>query len=134
MIIKHDLLPIALNVAKDYDDVDLTFVLSIFFQELCADQLSIEKLDELGDNVIMNLPKREKLFPTSFVTIMVHLIVHLIEEARLRRLILYMRMYLIERSEIYIDAYICNYLNTSYKPGFHVCIYDYCRFLTFLIG
>ena len=85
-ILMQDLLPIALRAAKDSDVVDLVCALSAFFKELCAKELSVEKLDDIGVNVVITLCKMEKTFPPSFFTIMVHLLIHLIEEAKLERL------------------------------------------------
>ena len=65
-------------------------------KELCTKQLTIEKLDEVGANVVVTLYRMEKLFPFSFFTIMVHLIMHLTEEAKLGGPVLYRWMYLIE--------------------------------------
>jgi len=72
----QDLLPIVLRVPKDLDVVDPILALSTFLKELCAKELTVEKLDEVGANVVVTLCRMEKLFPPSFFTIMVHLIVH----------------------------------------------------------
>ena len=85
----QDLLPIALRATKDNDLVEVICALSSFFKELRAKELTIEKLDEIGANVVVTLCRMEKLFPPSFFTIMVHLIVHLTEEAKLGGLVLY---------------------------------------------
>ena len=70
------------------------WALSKFMKELCAKELTIEKLDEAGANVVVTLCRMEKLFPPSFFTIMVHLIVHLTEEAKLGGPVLYRWMYI----------------------------------------
>ena len=95
-------LPIALRVAKDTNVIDIICALYDFFKELCAKELSIEKLDEIGANVVITLCKMEKTFPPSFFTVMVHLLVHLTEEAKLGGLVFYRWMYPIERSECVI--------------------------------
>ena len=96
-ILMHDLLPIALKAAKDTDILDIISSLSHYFKELCAKELSVEKLDEHGNNVVIIFFQMEKVFLPSFFTIMVHLIVHLIEEAKLGVPVLYRWMYPIER-------------------------------------
>jgi len=93
----QDLLPIALRATKDTDVVDAICALSEFFKELCGKELSIEKLDEIGGKVVITLCKMEKIFPPSFFTIMVHLVVHLTEEAKLGGPVFYRWMYPIER-------------------------------------
>jgi len=92
-ILMQDLLPIALRAAKDSDVVDLISALSAFFKELCSKELSVEKLDDIGANVVITLCKMEKMFPPSFLTIMVHLLVHLTEEAKLGGPVFYRWMY-----------------------------------------
>jgi len=96
-ILMQDLLPIALRAAKDTDVVDVICALSEFFKELCGKELSIEKLDEIGGKVVITLCKMEMIFPPNFFTIMVHLVVHLTEEAKLGGPVFYRWMYPIER-------------------------------------
>ena len=93
------MLPIALRPAKDSDVVDLVRALSAFFKELCAKELSVEKLDDIRVNFVITLCKMEKTFPLSFFTIMVHLLVHLTEEAKFGGPAFYRWMYPIERLE-----------------------------------
>jgi len=94
----QDFLLIASRAAKDTNIVDLMCALSDFFKELCAKELSIEKLDEIGTNAAITLCKMKKIFCHCFFTIMAHLVVHLTEEAKLRGLIFFYRwMYPIER-------------------------------------
>jgi len=71
--------------------------LSDFFKGLYAKELNVDKLDELQSNVILTLCSMDKMFPPSFFTIMVHLIVHLMEEAKLGGHVFYRWMYPIER-------------------------------------
>jgi len=68
-------------------------------KELCAKELTIEKLDEAGANVVVTVCRMEKLFPPSFFNIVVHLIVHLTKEEKLGGLVLYRWMYPIETLE-----------------------------------
>ena len=99
-ILMQDLLPIALRVVEDAEVVDIISELSVFFKELCAKELHVEKLDELQNSVIITLCRMEKVFPPGFFTIMVHLIVHLTEEAKLGGPVFYRWMYPIERQLI----------------------------------
>ena len=82
-ILMQDLLPVALRAVEDDNLVDLLYELFAFFNQLCAKELDIDELDKLQSNVVITLCRMEKLFPPSFFTIMVHLIVHLTEDARL---------------------------------------------------
>ena len=104
-ILMQDLLPITLRAAKYNDFVDIIWALSTFIKELCTEELTNKKLDEVAADVVVTLCRMEKLVPSSFFTIMVNLIVHLIEEAKLERPILYMWMYPIERLEFTLSVY-----------------------------
>ena len=95
-ILMQDLLHIALRAVKDTNVVDVICVFSEFFKELCGKELSIEKLDEIRGKVVITLCKMEKIFPPSFFTIMVHLVVHLTKEVKLGRPVFYRWMYPIE--------------------------------------
>ena len=52
-----------------------------FFQKLCAKTLHVDELEEMKFGIVTILCKLEKIFPPSFFTIMVHLCVHLPEQA-----------------------------------------------------
>lgn len=57
--------------------------LSSFFQQICAKTLRVADLDKLEENIVMTLCKLEKIFPPAFFDVMVHLAVHLPQEAKL---------------------------------------------------
>ncbi|KAK8949378.1 hypothetical protein KSP39_PZI006024 [Platanthera zijinensis] len=71
--------------------------LSVFFKDLCSKVLSIEVLDKLEKNIAITLCKLERIFPPSFFTIMMHLPIHLAQEARVAGPVQYRWMYPIER-------------------------------------
>ena len=79
----QDLFPIALRVAKHSSVIDLICALTAFLKELCAKELLAGKLDDIGAKVVITLCKTEKMFPPSFFTIIVHLLVHLTKELKL---------------------------------------------------
>ena len=56
------MLPVTLRVAKDNGLVDIIWTLSTFMKELCTKELTIEKLDEAGANVVITLCRMEKFF------------------------------------------------------------------------
>lgn len=97
ILIEH-LLPLALRSC--YPNKDIMFIvvnLSNFFKSLCSKVLDISELDKLKEQVVLTLCKMEKLFIPSFFTIMVHLIVHLVDEAKLGGPVHYRWMYPFER-------------------------------------
>lgn len=68
-----------------------------FFRELCCKTLKLDVLDRLEKEIPIILCKLEQIFPPAFFTVMVHLCVHLPEEAKLRGPVQYGWMYPIER-------------------------------------
>ncbi|KAI5350696.1 hypothetical protein L3X38_003587 [Prunus dulcis] len=71
--------------------------LSSFFQQICAKTLRVVDLDKLEENIVMTLCKLEKIFPPAFFDVMVHLAVHLPQEAKLGGPVGYRWMYPIEK-------------------------------------
>ena len=57
--------------------------LSQFFEQLCGRTLDVGQLTEMRRGIVIILCKLEKIFPPSFFTIMVHLCVHLPDQALL---------------------------------------------------
>ena len=68
-----------------------------FFKGLCAKVLDPSELEKMEYQVVWTLCELEQLFPPSFFTIMVHLTIHLISEAKLGGPVHYRWMYPIER-------------------------------------
>ena len=58
--------------------------LGIFFRELCSTTVKIDVLHRLRSQIPIILCKLEKKFPPAFFNVMVHLAVHLLDEAILR--------------------------------------------------
>ncbi|WVZ03365.1 hypothetical protein V8G54_024171 [Vigna mungo] len=54
-----------------------------FFKALCSKSLNLEDLDMLQNCIVVTLCHLKMLLPPSFFTVMVHLTVHLVEEAKL---------------------------------------------------
>ncbi|KAH1122620.1 hypothetical protein J1N35_005780 [Gossypium stocksii] len=63
---------------------------------ICSKVLIVEELEKLQDRAALTLCNLEKIFPPSFFTIMVHLLIHLPHEAKLGGPIFYRWMYPIE--------------------------------------
>lgn len=57
--------------------------LSSYLKEVCSKVLSVDRLEELEKQIAETLCRLEMIFPPSFFTIMVHLVVHLATEAKL---------------------------------------------------
>ncbi|GJZ34253.1 putative transposase-associated domain-containing protein [Tanacetum coccineum] len=79
-----------------------------FFKGLCAKVLDPSELDKMEYQVVRTLCELEQLFPPSFFTIMVHLTIHLISEAKLGGPVHYRWMYPIERYLMRLKSYVHN--------------------------
>ncbi|CAN6695794.1 unnamed protein product [Malus baccata var. baccata] len=78
--------------------------LSAIFRQLCSKKESEEGFNELNSRIALTLCQLEKIFPPTFFDIMVHLPVHLADEAALGGHFPYRWMYPIERFRIkYVD-------------------------------
>ena len=74
--------------------------LSCFFKEICSKVLNVEELGALKKRIVMPLCELERIFSPSFFIVMVHLVVHLVSEAKVVGPVHYRWMYLIERHHI----------------------------------
>lgn len=107
-VLMEQLLPLAIrNVVPDNVTAVLIELCS-FFRQLCAKSLSLSDLDRLQDRIILTLCHLEILFPPSFFTIMVHLTIHLVDEAKLGGPVHYRWMYPIERYLGHLKGYVRN--------------------------
>jgi hypothetical protein len=94
----QQLLPIALRGSKLPSNVVKVLVdMSTFFRGICETTLTPEALDRLQDHVCITLCHMEQIFPPSFFTSMVHVVVHLVRECRLGGPVQYRWMYPGER-------------------------------------
>ncbi|KAK8578621.1 hypothetical protein V6N13_100449 [Hibiscus sabdariffa] len=82
--------------------------LSNIMKSICGKVLMVEELEKLQDRVALTLCNLKKIFPPSFFTIMVHLLVHLPEEAKVGGPVFYRWMYPIERFLSKLKSYCRN--------------------------
>ncbi|XP_039142533.1 uncharacterized protein LOC120279674 [Dioscorea cayenensis subsp. rotundata] len=107
-ILLHDLLPIALRLSSSKQVMCSISELCNIFKILCGKVLSVEELDKLQYRASMVLCQLEKIFPPSFFTIMVHLLIHLPLQAKLGGPVHYRWMYPIERFLLKLKNYVRN--------------------------
>jgi len=55
-----------------------------FFRQLCSKTVKADALHQMKNNIVIILCKLEKIYPPAFFDVMVHLAVHLPDEALLR--------------------------------------------------
>ncbi|XP_056688501.1 uncharacterized protein [Spinacia oleracea] len=107
-VLMQDILPVALRVSNATKVIDLLAGLSSFFKRLCSTTIDPDDLDDLQDGIILTLCKLEIEFPPSFFTIMVHLLIHLVEEVKLGGPVQYRWMYPIERYLSHLKSHVTN--------------------------
>ncbi|KAK9050231.1 hypothetical protein SSX86_030799 [Deinandra increscens subsp. villosa] len=111
-ILMQDILPIALRVSMTSRAqsrvVKALYDFCSFFKGLCAKVLDLSELEELECQIVLTLCELEQLFPPSFFTIMVHLTIHLISEAKLGGPVHYRWMYPVERYLMRLKSYVRN--------------------------
>jgi hypothetical protein len=90
--------------------------LGSFFREISSTTLDLKNLERLHNEIAEILCQLETIFPPSFFDVMVHLPVHLAEEAKLGGPVQYRWMYPIERF-VCVCVCVCLYM----------CIYIYIR-------
>ena len=71
--------------------------LSCFFREICSKVLNVEELGALEKRIAVTLCELERIFPPSFFTVIVYLVMHLASKAKIAGLVHYCWMYPIER-------------------------------------
>ena len=79
-----------------------------FFWELCSRKLKVDVIKCLKAEIPVILCKLEKIFPPLFFYVMVHLAVHLLDEALLRGPIQYGWMYPIKHQMGTLKGYVRN--------------------------
>ncbi|XP_025675671.1 uncharacterized protein [Arachis hypogaea] len=107
-ILMEHLLPILVKNALPAPVDSVIADLSSFFRALCGKAINPLQLDELQNHVVHTLCCMEMIFPPSFFTVMVHLIVHLVEEVKLGGPVHYRWMYPIERYLGRLKQYVRN--------------------------
>ncbi|XP_066361319.1 uncharacterized protein [Miscanthus floridulus] len=96
-ILLQRIIPAGLRGLVRKDVYEAVAELGTFFRELCSRNLRIDVVKRLKEEIPLILCKLEKIFPPAFFDVMVHLAVHLPDEALLRGPVQYGWMYPIER-------------------------------------
>ena len=71
--------------------------LACFFRKICSKTLTVSDIANDEAEIAVTLCELEKIFPPSFFTTMVHLVMHLATKAKIGGLVQYRWMYPIER-------------------------------------
>jgi hypothetical protein len=82
--------------------------ISRFFNGICSKELVEADLDKLSSSIKETLCRLEMIFPPAFFDIMMHLPVHIAEEAKLGGPVSYRWMYPVERYLLTLKGYVRN--------------------------
>ena len=93
----QQLFPIALRGSLPSHVTRPLIKLACFFREICSKTLMVSDIVTFEADIAVTLCELEKIFPPSFFTVMVHLVIHLAAEAKIGGLVHYRWMYPIER-------------------------------------
>jgi len=107
-ILLQRILPVAIRGFLDKDIYEAIAELGKFFRELCSRTLKKDLLAEMKKEIPIVLVKLEKNFPPAFFDVMMHLAIHLPDEALLRGPVQYGWMYPIERRLYTLKRYVRN--------------------------
>ncbi|WVZ50754.1 hypothetical protein U9M48_001979 [Paspalum notatum var. saurae] len=100
--------PLAVRGIMRKDIYEAIAELGNFFQQLCAKTIKVDVMHRMKEQIPIILCKLEKIFPPSFFDVMLHLTVHLPDEAILRGPIQYGWMYPVERRLYTLKRFVTN--------------------------
>jgi len=107
-ILLQRILPASLRGIMDKEIYEAIAELGNFFQQICAKTLKVDVLNKMRGEIPIILCKLEKIFPPSFFDVMVHLAIHLIDDAILRGPVQYGWMYPVERRLLTLKRFVRN--------------------------
>ncbi|XP_025662248.1 uncharacterized protein [Arachis hypogaea] len=107
-ILLEHILPIALRRSLPKEVISVLIELCNYFREVSGKSLSLENLERLQQRIVLTLCHMEMIFPPAFFTIMVHLVIHLVEEAMIAGPVQYRWMYPVERALGHLKSYVRN--------------------------
>ena len=88
-ILMQQLFPIAIHRSLPLEVSRPLIGLSCFFREICSKVLNVDELGALENRIVVTLCELERIFPPSFFTVMVHLVMRLASEAKVVGLVHY---------------------------------------------
>ncbi|XP_039794861.1 uncharacterized protein LOC120660402 isoform X2 [Panicum virgatum] len=107
-ILLQRILPASLRGIMDKEIYEAIAELGNFFQQICAKTLKVDVLNKMRGEIPIILCKLEKIFPPSFFDVMVHLAIHLIDDAILRGPVQYGWMYQVECRLLTLKRFVRN--------------------------
>ena len=93
----QQLLPISLRGSLPSHFTRPLIKLACFFRKICSKTLTVLDIASAEADIAVTLCELEKIFPPSFFTVMIHLVMHLATEAKFGGPVQYRWMYPIEK-------------------------------------
>ena len=87
--------------------VDVIIELCKFFRRLCSKSNKAKDFEKLHNDIGLILCKLEEKFPPAFFVVMIHLTVHLAQDARVGGCVHYRYIYPVERCVCIYDIFVC---------------------------
>ncbi|CAN6568406.1 unnamed protein product [Malus baccata var. baccata] len=107
-VLMQQLLPLAIRAVLPKSVTMILLELSAIFRQLCSKKESEESFKQLNSRIALTLCQLEKIFPPAFFDVMMHLPVHLADEAAIAGPVPYRWMYPIERYLQTLKRYVRN--------------------------
>ncbi|XP_050104669.1 uncharacterized protein LOC126584276 [Malus sylvestris] len=107
-VLMQQLLPLAIRAVLPKSVTMILLELSAIFRQLCSKKESEEGFKQLNSRIALTLCQLEKIFPPAFFDVMMHLPVHLAEEAAIAGPVPYRWMYPIEQYLQTLKRYVRN--------------------------
>ena len=96
-ILMQQIFPISLHGSLPSHVTRPLIKLACFFREICSKTLRVSDIATVEADIAVTLCELENIFPPSFFTVMVHLVMHLAAKAKIGGPMHYYWMYPIER-------------------------------------
>ncbi|CAN6692873.1 unnamed protein product [Malus baccata var. baccata] len=107
-VLMQQLLPLAIRAVLPKSVTMILLELSAIFRQLCSKKESEEGFKQLNSRIALTLCQLEKIFSPAFFDVMMHLSVHLADEAAIAGLVPYRWIYPIERFLQTLKRYVRN--------------------------
>ncbi|XP_019175589.1 PREDICTED: uncharacterized protein LOC109170907 [Ipomoea nil] len=107
-VLLQRILPVGVRGSLGKEVATVLSELGDFFRQLCCKTLKLTDLEALHNNIVIILCKLEMIYPPAFFDVMVHLAIHLPQEAILGEAVQFRWMFMIERFLGSLKHYVRN--------------------------
>ncbi|XP_019189011.1 PREDICTED: uncharacterized protein LOC109183385 [Ipomoea nil] len=107
-VLLQRVLPVGVRGSLEKEVTTVLSELGDFFRKLCCKTLKLADLDVLRNDIVIILCKFEMIYPPAFFDVMVHLAIHLPQEAALGGPVQFRWMFMIERFLGSLKHYVRN--------------------------